>query len=189
MAAAVLITRLDLSAAELRRPAVRISDPDVTRRVPALALVLEGASREEAARACGMDRQTLRDWVHRYNAEGVAGLSDRKPPGEQPKLRPDQKAEAAFRVRAGPDGVADGAVRWRRRDLARKIEQRSGAVLTERSVGALPHGLGFRRLQVAESDHAVVILDGAGWHQPATNSRLPATPAFSTCCPAARNST
>jgi transposase len=28
-----------------------------------------------------MDRQTLRDWVHRYNDEGLAGLRDR--PGER----------------------------------------------------------------------------------------------------------
>jgi hypothetical protein len=25
-----------------------------------------------------MDRQTLRDWVHRYDAEGLAGLSNRR---------------------------------------------------------------------------------------------------------------
>jgi transposase len=43
----------------------------------ALALVLEGSSREEAARAAGMERQTLGDWVHRYNAEGLPGLRDR----------------------------------------------------------------------------------------------------------------
>jgi transposase-like protein len=31
---------------------------------------MEGKSRTEAALAAGMDRQTLRDWVHRYNEEG-----------------------------------------------------------------------------------------------------------------------
>src|SRR5947209_1273963 len=35
-------------------------------RMLALALVMEGENRETAARQCGMDRQTLRDWVHRY---------------------------------------------------------------------------------------------------------------------------
>lgn len=148
MSGAVAITRLDLSAADLRRRAVRMSDPDVARRLLALALVLEGWSREDAARACGMDRQTLRDWVHRYNAAGVAGLFDRKPPGARPKLRPEQEAEVAAWVRAGPDPVADGVVRWRRCDLAAKIEQRFGVVLAERSVGKLLHRLGFRRLSV-----------------------------------------
>src|SRR3954469_21347465 len=62
----VAITRKELGAVELRREARRCRDGAASRRM--LALVLEGASREEAARAAGMDRQTLRDWVHRYNA-------------------------------------------------------------------------------------------------------------------------
>ncbi len=57
-----------------------------TRRLLAIAMVLEGASRLEAARQTGMDRQTLRDWVHRYNEHGVDGLASRKPPGAAPKL-------------------------------------------------------------------------------------------------------
>ena len=46
----------------------------MARRILALALVLEGKSRGEAAISCGMDRQILCDWVHRYNAEGLVGL-------------------------------------------------------------------------------------------------------------------
>jgi transposase-like protein len=33
-------------------------------------------SREATARAAGMDRQTLRDWVIRYNENGIDGLLD-----------------------------------------------------------------------------------------------------------------
>ena len=72
---AVAMTRTDLSAEELRGAAQRTKDSDQARRL--LALVLNGASRTAAARAAGMDRQTLRDWVHRYNAEGLEGLCDR----------------------------------------------------------------------------------------------------------------
>src|SRR3954467_15609312 len=64
------VPRRELGAGELRREAGRCRDARAARRMLALALVLEGASREEAARAAGMERQTLRDWVHRYNAEG-----------------------------------------------------------------------------------------------------------------------
>ena len=74
MPAAVSITHLDYSASELRREAKRTDDADVARRILALALVLEGKSRGEAAISCGMDRQILCDWVHRYNAEGLVGL-------------------------------------------------------------------------------------------------------------------
>jgi transposase len=74
---AVVITRLDHDSAGRRRLAAGSRDSDAARRMLALALVLEDASRTDAARLCGMDRQTLRDWVHRYNAEGIADLSDR----------------------------------------------------------------------------------------------------------------
>ena len=72
----VAITHLDLSAADLREAATRTQDADATRRMLAIALMLEGWSREAAAEACAMDRQTLRDWVHRYNGSGLEGLFD-----------------------------------------------------------------------------------------------------------------
>jgi hypothetical protein len=59
------ITRSDRSARELREVAARTQDAKAARRMLAIALVLEGWSREAAAEACAMDRQTLRDWVHR----------------------------------------------------------------------------------------------------------------------------
>lgn len=74
---ALAVTRTEHSAAALRREARRTKDSDQARRLLALALVMEGASRTTAARTAGMDRQTLRDWVIRYNEEGVDGLRDR----------------------------------------------------------------------------------------------------------------
>jgi transposase len=87
MLAAVSITRQEYTAAKLRREAKQTEDADVARRMLALALVLEGKSRGEAARSCGMDRQILCDWVHRYNAEGLKGLHNRTAP-EQAKTVP-----------------------------------------------------------------------------------------------------
>src|ERR687898_241527 len=146
MGKSVAITRLDLSADDLRCRARRAGSIDAARRMLALALVLEGRPRMEAARTCGMDHQTLRDWVHRYNAEGLRGLSDRKPPGGIPKLKAEQEEEVAAWVRAGPDLAEDG--RWRRKDLAARIERRFGVVLAERSVGALLKRLAFRHVSV-----------------------------------------
>src|SRR4051794_41497364 len=114
----------------------------------AVALVLEGASREEAARAAGMDRQTLRDWVHRYNAEGLAGLRARPRWGREPRLTPGQEAELAAAVERGPDPDRDGVVRWRRVDLRALIEARFAVRPHERSVGEVPRRLGFARLSV-----------------------------------------
>ena len=146
MAGRIEITRLDLDAAGLRREATRAVDPDAARRMLALALIMEGRSRTEAAESCAMERQTLRDWVHRYNDDGLAGLVDRKPPGRAPRLNAAQKAEIASLVAQGPDPLIDGIVRWRCVDLQRIIATRFGVTLAERTVGKLLHALGFRKL-------------------------------------------
>ena len=148
MGAAVAITRLDLTASELRKAAQREKDSTAARRMLALALVLEGTDRRRAAESCGMDRQTLRDWVHRYNMQGLAGLRSRKPPGPFPKLTAQQDAELAALVEAGPDPAQHGVVRWRRIDLRDEIERRFGVTLHERSVGKVLARLGYRRLSV-----------------------------------------
>ena len=73
----VKIIRDDLTAQDLRAASGGAKDGRVARRLLAIAFVLEGVSRKTAAESCGMDRQTLRDWVHRYNAQGIAGLANR----------------------------------------------------------------------------------------------------------------
>lgn len=145
---AVAITRTDLSARELRLAASKAKDSSAARRMLAIALVLEGVARRSAAETCGMDRQTLRDWVHRFNAEGLEGLSNRRSAGPSPLLSVEQKVELAQMVREGPDPAADGVVRWRRVDLQRKIKARFGVEMHERTVGKQLVGLGFRRLSV-----------------------------------------
>ncbi len=145
MAAAIAL-RGDFSAEDLRALARQSRDTRQCRRLLALAAVAEGRSRAEAAEIGGMDRQTLRDWVHRFNAEGAAGLLDRKTAGPSPKLTAAQKAELAALVEAGPDRQATGIVRWRRIDLKAVIEDRFGVVYHERSVSRLLHEMGFSHL-------------------------------------------
>src|SRR3954471_12908476 len=113
----VAVTRKELGAGELRREAGRCRDARAARRMLALALVLEGGSRAEAARAAGMDRQTPRDWGHRSDAAGPARLRERRRPGPRPRLSPEQEAELVTAVEQGPDPDRDGVVRWRRVDL------------------------------------------------------------------------
>ena len=90
--------RDDYSSIELRRLAARSSDANRARRLLALAGVRDGMSREAAARIGGMDRQTLRDWVHAFNARGPDGLVNAKAPGAKPKLSLEQQAEIAALV-------------------------------------------------------------------------------------------
>ena len=141
--ASVAITRLDLDAAQLRVEARRAADTKMTRRILALAMVLDGQPRLLAAKAAGMDRQTLRDWVHRYNADGLAGLSDRPRSGRKSRLSDQQMVEFEGWVQAGPDPQEDGVVRWRCADLRDRIKARFAVALHERTVGKLLKKLDF----------------------------------------------
>jgi transposase len=137
--------RTDHEAAELRAQAKVAVTPNQARRLLAIALIREGSSREDAARSTGMDRQTLRDWVHRFNAEGPEGLCDRKAPGRSRRLDAAQLAELKARVEAGPD-PADGVVRWRLADLCGWAEARFQIRYQERGMGKILRALGFSRI-------------------------------------------
>jgi len=154
---AVAITRRDVLVGDLRREAGRTRDAKAARRMLAIACVMEGQSREDAAETCGveprgspdMDRQTLRDWVHRFNADGLAGLADLpRRNGPKPRLSPEQEAVVAGWVEQGPDLARDGVVRWRCIDLQDRIGREWGVHLHERTVGKLLRKLAFRRLSV-----------------------------------------
>jgi transposase len=113
-----------------------------------MAMVLDGYSRATAAALSGMDRQTLRDWVHRFNAEGLAGLSDRLRPGSPTLLSVEEQEQVEAWVEAGPDLETAGVVRWRRIDLVQRIQATFGVTLDVRTVGRMLRGLNFRRLSV-----------------------------------------
>jgi len=138
--------RSDFDAAALRRIAKRCTDNRQIRRLLALAAVYDGMNRTEAARVGGMDRQTLRDWVHRFNEAGPDGLRDRKGPARRRRLTEAQMRELADLVETGPDPEVDGVVRWRRIDLQRLIEERFGVTYNERTISKLLAALGFSHM-------------------------------------------
>ncbi len=135
--------REDFDAAALRRLAGKAKDANQARRLLALAAVREGRDRQSAAGIGGMDRQTLRDWVHRFNAKGPDGLINAKAPGPQPQLSAERREELRKLVEAGPDPETDGVVRWRCVDLKRVIQKRWNIDLDEVSIGRLLRQFGF----------------------------------------------
>jgi transposase len=141
------ITRTEHTAADLRVFASKSRDGAQVRRLLALAFILEGASRAEAAARSGMDRQTLRDWVHRYNADGIAGLRSGHGPGKPPSLNDAQMAELKVAVLKGPDPETHGVVRWRCVDLRAEVASRFTIEVTERTIGKWLRKLGLTRLQ------------------------------------------
>jgi transposase len=142
----VMVKRTDLSAGELRSLARLASDVAQACRLLAVASVLEGASRTQAAETAGMTRQTLRDWVHRYNEEGADGLLDRRRPGRPGRLSEAQLKELDVLVEKGPDIAEHGVVRWRCADLQSIITQQFAVTMSERHVGRMLKKRGFTRL-------------------------------------------
>ncbi len=138
--------RADFTANDLRKLAAESSDARQSRRLLSLAAIADGMSRGGAARIGGMDRQTLRDWVLRFNADGPAGLLDRQRGGSRSRLDNAQLDEPAALVETGPDPEKDGVVRWRRVDLKNVIKARSGVDYHERHVGQILHNPGFSHI-------------------------------------------
>jgi len=138
--------RSDFDADQLRGLAKLCKDARQSRRLLSLAAVYDGMSRWQAARIGGMDRQTLRDWVHRFNGEGPDGLTNRKGAGRRRYLSDTQMRALGEIVETGPDPAVDGVVRWRRIDLKRVIEERFGVVYSERTISSLLSDLGFAHI-------------------------------------------
>ncbi len=149
--------RRDFDARHLRKLASRCKDARQSRRLLSLAAVYDGMRRGEAARIGGMDRQTLRDWVHRFNEEGPDGLTNRKGAGRTRYLSDVQMKELGEIVETGPDPAVDGVVRWRRIDLKRVNEARFGVIYSE---------LGISKARSAAEQRPTAHVGGR-WRSPA----------------------
>src|SRR5262250_3209660 len=88
--------------------------------------VLDGGSRTKAAKIGGMDRQTLRDWVIRFNDQGPDRLINIASPGVPPKLDATHRAFLARIVEEGPMPLVHGVARWRACDLIMRLHEEFG---------------------------------------------------------------
>jgi len=143
--------RKDRTPAVLRKLAKGETDGRVARRILAIANALDGMSRKAAAEAAGMDRQTLRDWVLRYNEHGIGGLTDRWGDGRPPTFDAQEQAELVRIVLAGPDPETSGLSAYTLEDLAGICEQRFGKRMHPWSLGRLLKRLGFSRQKTRPS--------------------------------------
>ena len=146
--------RQDYDAARVRALARTSRDARQVRRLLALAAVYDGASRREAAAAGGMDRQILRDWALRFNAEGPDGPIDRQAPGPRPKLTPEQLAAVVRLVEDGQILAIHGVVRWRLIDLAQWLYEEFAVSLDETTVSRELKKLGYVKLTARPRHHA-----------------------------------
>lgn len=145
MAAAIGV-RSDYTSADLRQFARRSGDADQVRRLLAVALILDGGSRSDAAKVAGVTLQIVRDWVLRFNEGGADGLATRKAPGRAAILNDEQRARLAVIVEAGPIPAAHGVVRWRLADLAQRIWDEFALSVTRHTLGRELRAMGYRKL-------------------------------------------
>ena len=138
-----IAVRADYTSGEVRRLAKRAKDAGQARRLLAIAAVLDGASREEAAKIGGMDRQTLRDWVIRFNEQGSEGLINKASPGAPGKLTDEHKAFLARLIDEGPIPAIHGVVRWRACDLIMQVHEEFGLSVSDDTIYRALKELGF----------------------------------------------
>jgi transposase len=138
-----LAVRSDFTAGDVRGFARRAKDAAQTRRLLAIAAVLDGASREAAAKIGGMDRQTLRDWVIRFNEQGPDGLINIPSPGVPPKLGKKHRAFLARLVEEGPIPAVHGVVRWRACDLIMRLHEEFGISVSDDTIYRALKDMGF----------------------------------------------
>src|SRR5262245_27426258 len=173
--------RTDYTAGEVRRLAQRAKDAAQARRLLAIAAVLDGASREEAAKIGGMDRQTLRDWVIRFNEQGADGLINIPSAGVPPKLKAMHEAFLARLVEEGPIPAIHGVVRWRACDLIMRLYDEFGLSVSDDTIYRALKKLGFSHMsarpkaykQSAEAMEAFKKTSPSVWWKSARHS-LPA---------------
>jgi len=146
--------RADFDAATLRDLARRSDDADQVRRLLALAAIYDGSSRTEAAAIGGVTLQIVRDWVLRFNAEGPAGLIDRKAPGQPRRLNPEQRAALAAAVERGPIPAVHGVVRWRVIDLCQWVVDEFEVTVSPQTLSRELRAMGYRKLSARPRHHA-----------------------------------
>ena len=135
--------RADYTAGEVRRCAKCSKNVAQARRLLAIAAVLDGTSRQDAAKIGGMDRQTLRDWVIRFNEQGPEGLINIPSPGVPPKLDGKHKAFLSRLVEDGPIPAVDGVVRWRACDLIMRLYEEFALSVSDDTVYRALKDLGY----------------------------------------------
>ncbi len=146
--------RGDFDAAGLRRLARVSKDANQARRLLALATIYAGGTRSTAAEVGGVGLQIVRDWVMRFNADGPAGLLDRKAPGQPALLNPAHRRTLATMIETGPIPAVHGVVRWRLVDLAQWIWEEFQITLSETTLGRVLRQMGYRKLSARPRHHA-----------------------------------
>ena len=157
----------------------RAKDAAQARRLLAIAAVLEGASREDAAKIGwdgSPDAAGLGDPIQRAGPDGLINIPS---PGVPPKLDATHKAFLARIVEEGPIPAVHGVVRWRACDLIMRLHEEFGFSVSDDTIYRALKDLGFSHVsarpkaykQDAEAMDAFKKTSPSAWRTSARNSR------------------
>lgn len=146
--------RTDFDASRLRAIARQTKDAGQARRLLALAVVYDGASRTEAAKIGGVTLQIIRDWVMKLNTHGPDGLIDRKAPGQTSRLNATHRAALAAVIESGPVPAVHGMVRWRVIDLCQWVWEEFRVSIAPQTLSRALRAMGYRKLSARPRHHA-----------------------------------
>ena len=135
-----------MSSDEVRASARATKDAGQVRRLLAIAAILDGGSRSEAARIAGVTLQIIRDWVLRFNEAGIDGLATRKAPGPRTILDDRHRRALEEVIETGPIPAVHGVVRWRIIDLAQWLWDEFEVSISKQALGHELRAMGYRKL-------------------------------------------
>jgi transposase len=134
-----------LTPDDLAKIAKKEPNPRVRQRLLAVRLVVMGNTVPQAAKAIGLKQRQSRNWIHRFNDEGVNGLRDRPRSGQPVKLH--RQEEQAFRERIEKGATQEDPTRnLRVKDIQRILREEFGADYCLGGTYFLLHRLGFSSL-------------------------------------------
>ena len=146
--------RADFDVQTVRSVAKRSKDGPQARRLLALAAIYEGATRTEASKIGGVTLQIIRDWVLKFNARGPDGLTDRKAPGQPPRLNDAHRAALAAIIESGPIPAVHGVVRWRIVDLCQWVFEEFRVAVSKQTMSRELRAMNYRKLSARPRHHA-----------------------------------
>ena len=141
----ITLTRHEFSSSELRGLARKERRPWIRRRIKAIAALADGClSREAIARACHTDSDQIRQWLARYNAGGIKGLTTDAPGrGAKRTLTHRQEASLKKALTISPRKTGVAVNLWSGRAVRDFLKKRAWFSCSIAEAYVLIHRLGF----------------------------------------------
>ena len=113
-------------------------------RARIVALAGEGAGVAEVARAVGVCEDTVRRWIKRFNAGGLAGLADAGRPGRPPTYTPAEVGEVVAASLTAPRELGLPFASWTLDRLAAYLAEERGIPIKRSRIGEVLVAEGLR---------------------------------------------